>query len=60
MIVIAAQVGEELGTIDSGTSAVLLSAGILSVLIFPPVALHVLGLEDDLRPGWEEDEQVDL
>lgn len=59
MIVIAAQLGEELGTIDSGTSAVLLSAGILSVLIFPPIALRVLGLEQDLKPGWEED-GVDL
>jgi Kef-type K+ transport system membrane component KefB len=60
MVVIAAQVGQELGTIDAATSAGLLSAGILSVLIFPPIALRLLGREDDLQPGWEEDEQVDL
>jgi Kef-type K+ transport system membrane component KefB len=60
MVVIAAQVGVELGTIDAGTSAALLSAGILTVVIFPPIALHLLGREQDLHPGWEEDEAVDL
>jgi hypothetical protein len=30
------------------------------VVIFPPIALHLLGREQDLRPGWEEDEAVDL
>jgi Kef-type K+ transport system membrane component KefB len=60
MVVIAAQVGVELGTIDAATSAGLLSAGILTVVIFPPIALHLLGREQDLRPGWEEDEAVDL
>jgi Kef-type K+ transport system membrane component KefB len=60
MVVIAAQVGQELGTIDAATSAGLLSAGIVTVIVFPPLALRFLGREDDLQPGWEEDEQVDL
>jgi Kef-type K+ transport system membrane component KefB len=59
MMVIAAQVGAELGTIDAGTSAALLTTGIITVLCFPPVALQILG-SDSLTPGWESSEDVDL
>lgn len=60
MVVIAAQVGQQLGTIDAATSAGLLSAGIITVILFPPIALRLLGREDDLEPGWEEDEDIPL
>jgi Kef-type K+ transport system membrane component KefB len=41
-IVAATQIGMELGTISAATGAALVGAGILSVLLFPLVALTVL------------------
>lgn len=48
IIVIAAQLGPELGVIDDSTSAALLAAGILSVVIYPPIALALFGREQAL------------
>lgn len=42
-IVAATMIGVEIGTIDPGTSAALVGAGILSVLIFPVSAVTLLG-----------------
>ncbi len=41
-IVAAAQIGMDLGRISAVTSAAMISAGLLSVLIFPAVALGLL------------------
>lgn len=41
--VVAAHVGLELGTIDSDTAAAIVVAGLLTVVLFPPLALRVLG-----------------
>ena len=41
-VVVAAQIGMELGLIGAATGAALVAAGLLSVLIFPLVALTVL------------------
>jgi hypothetical protein len=41
-IVAASQIGLELGLITKATSAALIAAGLLSVLIFPLVALTLL------------------
>ncbi|MBV8561104.1 MAG: cation:proton antiporter, partial [Acidimicrobiia bacterium] len=38
-VVVAAHVGHELGKIDSATQAALVTAGLLSVLVFPALAL---------------------
>jgi hypothetical protein len=42
-IVAASMIGVELGVIGSATSAALIGAGLLSVLLFPPVAAGILG-----------------
>ncbi len=41
--VVAVKIGRELGTIDAETGAAIVAAGLLSVLIFPPIALTLLG-----------------
>jgi len=38
-IVVAAELGRQLHKIDAATSAALITAGLLSVLVFPAVAL---------------------
>ena len=48
-IVAAAQIGIELGAVSEATAAALVAAGLLSVLIFPLVALTVLRGGDDTR-----------
>jgi len=42
-VVAAAQIGMELGVIGAATGAALIAAGLLSVLVFPLVALGLLG-----------------
>jgi hypothetical protein len=42
-IVAASMIGVELGVISQATSAALIGAGLLSVLIFPLVAATILG-----------------
>lgn len=41
-IVAAAQIGTELGTISQATGAAMLAAGLLSAVVFPPIALALL------------------
>ena len=48
-IVAASMNGVELGVISSATSAALIGAGLLSVLLFPLVAATILGRSG--RPG---------
>ncbi len=42
-IVAAAEIGERLGALSPATSAALVAAGLVSVLVFPAVALALLG-----------------
>jgi Kef-type K+ transport system membrane component KefB/endonuclease/exonuclease/phosphatase family metal-dependent hydrolase len=42
-LIVAASVGQEIGTIDAATSAAIVGGGLLSVVLFPPVALALLG-----------------
>jgi Kef-type K+ transport system membrane component KefB len=50
-IVTAVQIGMELGQISPVTGAALVCAGLLSVLIFPPVALSLLRRGEPERPA---------
>jgi Kef-type K+ transport system membrane component KefB len=52
-IVAASQIGMEIGVIGRATGAALVATGLLSVLIFPPVALSMLRR----APGDEDAEQ---
>jgi hypothetical protein len=45
-IVAAAAIGRELGRLDAATAAALVAAGLLSVLLFPLLALTVLRAGD--------------
>ena len=46
-VVAAAPIGMELGVIGAATGAALIAAGLLSVLVFPLVALGLLGRRDE-------------
>ncbi|MFL5738003.1 MAG: cation:proton antiporter [Actinomycetota bacterium] len=46
-VVAAAQIGMDLGVIGAATGAALIAAGLLSVLVFPLVALALLGRDRD-------------
>ena len=46
-ILVAAHLGRELDVFDAATGAALIVAGLLSVVIFPPIALRLLGEEAD-------------
>jgi len=52
-LVVAAHLGRELDVFDSATASALLAAGLLSVVLFPPVALALLNRADSGRasPG---------
>jgi Kef-type K+ transport system membrane component KefB len=50
-IVAASMIGVELGLIDAATSAGLIAAGLLSVLLFPLAALSVLRVTDAPAPS---------
>jgi Kef-type K+ transport system membrane component KefB len=45
--VVAAHLGRELDVFDAATAAALITAGLLSVVIYPPIALSLLGAEAD-------------
>ena len=45
-IVVAAQIGMELGMLTQATGAALIAAGLLSVMIFPLAAVTALGRAD--------------
>ena len=51
-VVVAARLGLELDVFDEASGAALVAAGLLSVIVFPPIALWLLG-DGDLEP--EED-----
>ena len=40
--VVAVRIGEQLHTIDADTGAAIIAAGLLTVVLFPPVALMLL------------------
>ena len=44
-IVAATQIGLELGKLDTAAAAALVAGGVVSVLVFPTVALRLLGPE---------------
>jgi len=50
-IVAAAMIGLELGQLDEATAAALISAGLLSVLIFPALSLSLLQRKADKAPA---------
>lgn len=53
-IVVVAQLAAETGDLDSATAAALVAAGVLSVLIYPPIAIGLLPDTEDLQPDWDE------
>jgi Kef-type K+ transport system membrane component KefB len=53
-IVAASQIGLELGLITKATSAALIAAGLLSVLIFPLMALTLLGRSKPISAPSQE------
>jgi len=57
-IVAAAQIGMELGAISQATGAALVAAGLMSVLIFPLVALTVLRGGDRAVAESEKPQEV--
>ncbi len=46
-LVVAAHLGRELDVFDAATAAALVVAGLLSVVIYPPIALRLLGKQAD-------------
>jgi Kef-type K+ transport system membrane component KefB len=52
-IVVAARLGLELDVFDEASGASLVAAGLLSVVVFPPIALWLLG-DEDLSPDGDE------
>ena len=53
-IVAASQIGLDLGLITKATSAALIAAGLLSVLLFPLLALTVLGRGESITAPSQE------
>jgi hypothetical protein len=51
-IVVSSQIGEHLGVLSATNAAALMAAGLLSVIVFPQVALAVLrrGVPERERP----------
>jgi Kef-type K+ transport system membrane component KefB len=52
-VVVAARLGLELKVFDEASGAALVAAGLLSVIIFPPIALWLLG-DGDLAPDDDD------
>lgn len=53
-MVIVAGVGQQLGTIDAPSAAAMVLAGVLSVLVFPPIAVALLPAGETLDADWDE------
>src|SRR5712692_4281201 len=49
--VVAVRIGEQLHTIDADTGAAIIAAGLLTVVLFPPVALMLLSRADASAAG---------
>jgi Kef-type K+ transport system membrane component KefB len=55
-VVVAARLGLELDVFDEAAGATLVAAGLLSVIIFPPIALWLLGDSDTAGEETEEED----
>lgn len=53
-MVIAADVGGQLGLVDAATGAAMVISGVVSVLVFPPGAVAVLPGDEVLDADWDE------
>lgn len=53
-VVVVAQLASQTGDLDGATAAALLAAGVLSVLLFPPISVGLLPGTDELEPDWDE------
>jgi Kef-type K+ transport system membrane component KefB len=53
-VVVVAQLASATGDLDGATSAALVAAGVLSVLVFPPISVGLLPGHDELEPDWDE------
>jgi Kef-type K+ transport system membrane component KefB len=53
-IVVVAALAADTGDLDPATSAALLAAGVLSVLVYPPIAVALLPASEELEPDWDE------
>jgi Kef-type K+ transport system membrane component KefB len=53
-VVVVAQLAGDTGDLDGATSAALVAAGVLSVLIYPPIAIGLLPGDEELEPDWDE------
>ena len=54
-IVVAAQIGMELGMLTQGAGAALIAAGLLSVMILPLAAVVAVGPSDTAAPETPSD-----
>jgi Kef-type K+ transport system membrane component KefB len=50
-LVVAAQIGQEMGLISAANGAAVIAAGLLSVLLFPLAALALLGTSEQSEPA---------
>jgi Kef-type K+ transport system membrane component KefB len=53
-VVVVAQLAGDTGDLDPATSASLVAAGVLSVLVYPPIAVGLLPDTEELEPDWDE------
>jgi Kef-type K+ transport system membrane component KefB len=53
-VVIVSSVGIQTGDLDPGTAAALLAAGVISVLVYPPLAVALFPNDDELQADWDE------
>ena len=58
-IVVAAHLGAQLHKIDSSTEAALIMAGLLSVLLFPALALVLFGRQEATMPTLDFEEELE-
>jgi Kef-type K+ transport system membrane component KefB len=53
-IVVVASLATQTGDLDSATAAALLASGVLSVILYPPIAVALFPNSDELEPDWDE------
>ena len=46
LVALAARIGVQLHTIDADTGAAIIAAGLITVVLFPPIALALLAREE--------------
>jgi Kef-type K+ transport system membrane component KefB len=54
LVVIIASLGTQTGALDPASAAALVGAGVLSVVVFPPLAVSVLPRAVELEADWDE------